>query len=127
MFEPKSAFSGFSVDSSVKAREFYSTTLGLEVTKHGYGTRIHLPGGAVVFFYPKGAAHKPTTYTTLNLVVDNIDEAVETLKARGIEFDAGEHTDEKGIQRGIASGMGPDQAWFKDPAGNIISVLKEAS
>jgi len=125
MFTIRSGFSGFSVDSSAKAREFYGETLGLDVTKHGYGTRIHLPGGATVFFYPKGAGHKPANYTVLNLVVDDIDEAADELKAKGIRFDTGTYTDEKGIQRGIKAGMGPDQAWFKDPAGNIISVLKE--
>lgn len=120
------AFSGFSVSSSTKAREFYSQILGLTITKHGYGTRIHLPGGSTVFFYPKGAAHKPANYTILNLVVDNIDVAVDELKAKGVVFDAGSYTDQKGIQRGIETSMGPDQAWFKDPSGNIVSVLKEA-
>ncbi|MEO8785408.1 MAG: VOC family protein, partial [Candidatus Saccharimonadales bacterium] len=81
MLAIQAAFSGFSVTSSAEAREFYSQTLGLEITKHGYGTHIHLPGGATVFFYPKGAGHTPATYTILNLVVDDIDEAVDQLKA----------------------------------------------
>lgn len=127
MFFIQSAFSGFSVDSSTKAREFYAETLGLEITKHGYGTRIHLPGGATVFFYPKGAAHRPANYTILNLVVDDIDVAVDELVAKGIKFTTDKYTDLKGIQRGIEKGMGPDQAWFEDPSGNIISVLKEAA
>lgn len=126
MFVIQSAFSGFSVDSSARAREFYGETLGLKITRHGYGTRIHLPGGATVFFYPKGAAHKPANYTILNLVVADIDAAADELKARGITFNAGEYTDTKGIQRGMETGMGPDQTWFKDPAGNIIAILKEA-
>lgn len=125
MLAIQAAFSGFSVTSSAEAREFYSQTLGLEITKHGYGTHIHLPGGATVFFYPKGAGHTPATYTILNLVVDDIDEAVDQLKAKGVHFDAGKFSDSKGIQRGIKTGKGPDQAWFKDPSGNIISVLKE--
>lgn len=125
MLNITSGFSGFSVDSSTRAREFYSETLGLDITKHGYGTKIHLPGGSTVFFYPKGAAHKPANYTILNLAVDDIDIAVDALKKKGVEFDPGKYSDAKGIQRGIATGQGPDQAWFKDPAGNIISVLKE--
>lgn len=127
MFKIESGFSGFSVDSSTKAREFYAEILGLEITKHGYGTHIHLPGGSVVFFYPKGAGHKPANYTVLNLVVDDIDMAVNELKQKGIVFDAGKYTGQDGIQRGREMGMGPDQAWFKDPAGNIISVLREVS
>ena len=118
-------FSGFSVRSSTATREFFSDVLGLKITKHGYGTFVHLPDGGNVFFYPKGAGHKPATYTMLNLIVDDIDSAVDELKQRGVEFEQYPHTDEKGIQRGIASGKGPDQAWFKDPSGNVISVLKE--
>ena len=125
MFQVKSAFSGFSVSSATEAREFYSDILGLEITKHGYGTRVHLPGDKYVFFYPKGAGHKPATYTVLNLVVEDIDVAVEELKKRGVEFDQGKYTDEKGIQRGLEKGLGHDQAWFKDPSGNIISLIRE--
>lgn len=126
MFQPTSAFSGFSVDDSAKAREFYSEVLGLEVINHGYGTNIQIPGGSSVFFYPKGTDHIPATYTILNFVVDDIDSAVDALTQQGIVFDHGQYSDEKGIQRGIAAGRGPDQAWFKDPAGNILSVLKLA-
>src|SRR5579875_2582790 len=118
----KAAFNGFSVDNAAEARKFYSEVLGLKVTAYGYGTDIELPGGGRLFFYPKGPAHKPASYTMLNLIVDDIDKAVDELKARGVEFEHYGHTDEKGIQRGIASGRGPDQAWFKDPAGNIISI-----
>lgn len=120
-----SAFSGFSVDSSTRARAFYSDILGLKVTTHGYGSRIHLPNEAYVFFYPKGKGHKPATYTVLNLVVEDIDAMVDTLLARGVTFDPGTYTDAKGIQRGREAGQGHDQAWFKDPAGNIISVIQE--
>ncbi|HET9173851.1 MAG TPA: VOC family protein [Candidatus Saccharimonadales bacterium] len=123
----KTAFNGFSVNNAAEARKFYSEILGFKVTAYGYGTDIELPGGARLFFYPKGAGHKPAAYTMLNLVVDDIDKAVDELKAKGIKFEQYAHTDEKGIQRGLASSKGPDQAWFKDPAGNIISVLVEAS
>lgn len=127
MFKPTSGFSGFSVNSATEARKFYGEVLGLEITSYGYGTRMRLPGGGDAFFYPKGAGHKPASYTMLNFAVDDIDEAVDALAKRGVVFEKynNTHQDEKGIQRGLASGKGPDQAWFKDPAGNIISVLKE--
>jgi len=125
MLKLTGGFSGFSVQSSADAREFYEKILGLEVVKHGYGTFIHLPDGTRIFFYPKGPAHQPATYTILNLTVDDIDEAVDELERRGVVFEHYAHTDSKGVQRGIASGKGPDQAWFQDPSGNIISILKE--
>jgi len=122
----KTAFNGFSVSDAAEARKFYRDVLGFKLTEYEYGTDIELPGGARLFFYPKGADHKPATYTMLNLTVDDIDKAVADLEAKGVEFEHYEYTDEKGIQRALASGNGPDQAWFKDPAGNIISVLVEA-
>ncbi len=129
MFRTKAAFSGFSVDDLAKAREFYAETLGLRVDKQGVGLGLHLPDGdGMVFVYPKGSHHEPATFTILNFRVDNIDEAVDELTKRGVQF---EHyggdlkTDEKGILRGRASGNGPDIAWFKDPAGNILSVLED--
>ncbi len=125
MFNVKSSFSGFSVRSSVDARRFYSQVLGFKITTHGYGTRVYLPDEKFVFFYPKGAGHKPASYTILNLIVEDIDQAVDELKKRGVEFDQGKYTDETGIQRGLKKGLGHDQAWFKDPSGNIISIIKE--
>jgi len=126
MFKPTSAFSGFSVDDLGMARAFYSEKLGLKVTDAGVGLHLHLPGRATsVFIYPKGAAHQPATYTVLNFQVKDIDAAIDELAARGIDFEVYENTDEKGILRGLASNMGPDIAWFKDPAGNILSVLQE--
>ena len=125
MFQPKTAFSGFSVNDLAKAKEFYAQTLGLKVVEEGVGLRLHLPGGGTVFAYPKND-HQPATFTLLNFVVDNIDEAVDELKSRGVNIDryAGMPQDEKGIMRGISQNMGPDIAWFKDPAGNILSVLQ---
>ena len=129
MFKAKMAFSGFSVDDLAKAREFYTEMLGLRVDKEGVGLELHLPGGdGTVFVYPKGSHHQPASFTILNFKVGNIDEAVDELTKRGVQF---EHyggdlkTDEKGILRGRASGNGPDIAWFKDPAGNILSVLED--
>jgi catechol 2,3-dioxygenase-like lactoylglutathione lyase family enzyme len=125
MIKTKGAFSGFSVDDLAKAKEFYADTLGLKVDPDGVGVRLHLPGGGTVFAYPK-KDHQPATFTILNLVVDNIDEAVDDLTNRGVRFERyedGPKTDAKGILRGKAENRGPDIAWFKDPAGNFLSVL----
>jgi catechol 2,3-dioxygenase-like lactoylglutathione lyase family enzyme len=129
MFKPQAAFSGFSVNDQAKAKEFYTGTLGLKVDDGPMGLTIHLPGGATVYAYPK-KDHVPATYTMLNFVVDDIDGAVDDLTRKGVKFehyDNGAKTDAKGIMRGIAAKRGPDIAWFKDPAGNFISVLKEPS
>lgn len=128
MFKPKSAFSGFSVNDLAKAKAFYAETLGLKVDDEGVGMRLHLPDGGTVFAYPK-EDHQPATYTILNFVVENIDEAVDELTNRGVQFEhyeEGPKTDEKGILRGRALQMGPDIAWFKDPAGNTLAVLQVA-
>jgi catechol 2,3-dioxygenase-like lactoylglutathione lyase family enzyme len=125
MFKAKSAFSGFSVDDLAKAKGFYTETLGLTVVDEGVGVRLHLPGGGTVFAYPKDG-HEPATFTILNFEIENIDEAVDELTNRGVQFehyDDGLKTDEKGILRGREQNMGPDIAWFKDPAGNILSVI----
>jgi len=128
MFKPKSAFSGFSVNDLAKAKAFYAETLGLKVDDEGVGMRLHLPDGGTVFAYPKDD-HQPATYTILNFVVENIDEAVDELTNRGVRFEhyeEGPKTDGKGILRGRALQMGPDIAWFKDPAGNTLAVLQVA-
>jgi len=125
MFSPKQAFSGFSVDDLVKAKEFYSVTLGLTVEHDGVGARLQLPGGGSVFFYPK-PDHKPATFTVLNFEVDNIDAAVDDLASRGVHLERYEGVpgvDEKGILRGRALNRGPDIAWFLDPARNVLSVV----
>jgi catechol 2,3-dioxygenase-like lactoylglutathione lyase family enzyme len=125
MFKTKGAFSGFSVNDLAKAKAFYAETLGLQVDADGVGVRLHLPGGGTVFAYPK-KDHQPATFTILNLVVDDIDEAVDELTNRGVQFERyedGPKTDAKGILRGKAQNRGPDIAWFKDPAGNFLSVL----
>ena len=125
MFKAKLAFSGFSVNDLAKAKEFYSETLGLKADNEGVGLRIHLPGGGTAFAYPKDD-HQPATFTMLDFVVDDIDEAVDELKSRGVNVEryAGMPQDEKGIMRGISQNMGPDIAWFKDPAGNMLAVLQ---
>jgi catechol 2,3-dioxygenase-like lactoylglutathione lyase family enzyme len=129
VFNPKAAFSGFSVDDLAKAKEFYTKIAGLKVQEEGVGLRLRLPAGGSVFVYPK-ENHQPASFTILNFVVDNIDGAVDELTKRGVRF---EHykdplkTDEKGILRGKKQNMGPDIAWFKDPAGNVLSVLEDES
>ena len=123
MISGKNAFSGFSVNDIETAKKFYGATLGVEVETVPAGLMLKIGSGILV--YPK-PTHEPASYTMLNFRVDNIDEAVSELKSKGIKF---EHydglTDEKGVARGIAHDRGPDIAWFKDPAGNIISVLQE--
>ncbi len=130
MFKPSAAFSGFSVSDLAKAKDFYTTTVGLEAVDEGegMGLNLHLPGGGTVFVYEK-ADHQPASFTILNFVVEDIDGAVAELTNRGVQFehyDNGAKTDEKGIARGRAQNMGPDIAWFKDPAGNILSVLQNS-
>jgi catechol 2,3-dioxygenase-like lactoylglutathione lyase family enzyme len=128
MFKPVAAFSGFSVDSQEKAKEFYTKILGLELQDEKMGLQLKLPGGGSLFLYEK-SDHKPASYTALNFVVANIDEAVDELTKAGVEFEHYDNMpakpDEKGIMRGLSAGQGPDIAWFKDPAGNIISVLQD--
>jgi len=125
MFRPSAAFSGFSVDDLTKAKEFYSSTLGLTVEPDGVGARLHLPGGGTVFIYPR-PDHRPASFTILNFEVENIDAAVEDLTSRGVRFERYEgiqYVDAKGIMRGSEHNMGPDIAWFLDPAGNVLSIL----
>jgi len=126
MFTPKAAFSGFSVNDMAKAKEFYTKTLGLKLEDEKMGMQLGLPGGGSVFVYEK-PGHEPATFTILNFVVDDIDAAVEELNGQGITFETYPdmpHQDEKHIARGRAANMGPDIAWFKDPAGNILAVLQ---
>ncbi|MEU7001552.1 VOC family protein [Nonomuraea sp. NPDC046570] len=120
MFEHVKAFSGFSVDDIPKARRFYGETLGLKVTEEYGMLTLHLAGDRPTLVYPKND-HTPATFTILNFPVDDIDAAVDELASRGVAFESYPVTDD----RGIARGQGPAIAWFKDPAGNILSVLQE--
>jgi catechol 2,3-dioxygenase-like lactoylglutathione lyase family enzyme len=121
MFENTKAFSGFAVDDVAKARAFYGETLGLKTSEENGLLTLHIAGDRDVLVYPKGD-HVPATYTILNFPVDDIDAAVDELAQRGVRFEIYDSVgqDEKGIRRG---GEGPPIAWFKDPAGNILSVL----
>ena len=119
------AASSFSVSDVEKAREFYGQKLGLDVADEEEGLKMQI-GGLSTFIYPKDD-HAPATFTIINFMVDDIDKAVDELTKRGVQFDSYEgemKTDEKGIFRGAESGQGPNIAWFKDPAGNILSVLE---
>jgi len=127
MFKDTKAFSSFSVDDLKKAKEFYGNTLGLEISETKEGLGLQIAGGGQVFLYPK-PNHTAASFTVLNFPVNDIDKAVEDLRARGVQFESYEgdiKTDEKGIFRGASQGQGPNIAWFKDPAGNILSVLEE--
>jgi catechol 2,3-dioxygenase-like lactoylglutathione lyase family enzyme len=130
MFKPVNTFSGFSIDDTAKAKDFYVNTLGLELEDEKMGLGFTLPGGARLFLYEK-PDHQPATFTVLNFVVENIDEAVEELKGRGVTFERydlgnGADQDDNGILRGLAANMGPDIAWFKDPAGNVLAILQDS-
>ena len=125
MFGSVKAFSGFSTNDLEAAKKFYGETLGIKVTDEGGLLTLHLDDGArPTLVYPK-EDHVPATYTILNFPVTDIDEAVDALAAKGVEFEKypGSPQDEKGVMRGKAINMGPDIAWFKDPAGNVLSVL----
>jgi len=126
MFKDTPAFSGFSVNDQAAAKHFYGDLLGLEIDDGEMGLQLHLAGGTTIFVYPK-ENHVPATYTMLNFSVNDIDTAVDRLTAKGVKLERypDMHQDEKGIARGIAANMGPDIAWFKDPAGNILAVLQE--
>jgi len=122
MFANTEAFSGFAVDDIDKAREFYGETLGLKTSvQYGLMT-LHLAGGRDTLVYPK-PGHTPATYTILNFPVDDIEKAVDELAARGVQFERYDNAGQD--DKGIARGEGPYIAWFKDPAGNILSVLQE--
>ena len=125
MLANSKAYSGFAVDDVQKAREFYGETLGLKTSildeENGLMT-LHLAGDRDTLVYLK-PDHTPATYTILNFPVDDIDEAVDELTARGVRFERYEGFEQD--EKGIARGMGPPIAWFKDPAGNILSVLED--
>lgn len=127
MLKDSPAFSGFSVDDLAKAKDFYGNVLGLEVQeKGGMGLTLRLTTGTEVFIYPK-PNHQPATFTILNFPVEDIDATVTELTAHGVQFEHYDEgmlkTDDKGIARSSSVEEGPSIAWFKDPAGNILSVL----
>jgi predicted enzyme related to lactoylglutathione lyase len=122
VFKNTKAFSSFSVNDLEKAREFYGQTLGLDVSESEEGLSLHLKGDNEIFIYPK-PDHTPATFTILNFAVDDVDQTVDDLTQLGVHFqiyNEGElKTDDKGVFRGK-----PKIAWFKDPAGNFLSILE---
>lgn len=123
MFKDAKSFSSFSVNDLKKAKEFYGGTLGIEVAETPEGLELHLAGGNRVFLYPK-PNHKSASFTVLNFPVKNIEEAVGELVDLGVRLEQYDLPDMKTDKMGIARGPGPKIAWFKDPAGNILSVLE---
>ena len=118
------AFASFSVTDLKEAKKFYTDKLGLEVDETPEGLEMTLEGGTTVFIYPK-SNHTPATFTVLNFAVEDIDQAVAELKKAGVSL---EHYDLPGLKTdddGIMRGNGPIIAWFKDPAGNILSVVED--
>lgn len=122
------AFSGFSVDSIEKAKTFYGDVLGCSFEDQMMGgMRLNLPGSDNKVWVYEKQNHTPAAFTILNFIVDDIDTAVDALVAKGVAFEHYEdmYQDDKGIARGKEHNRGPNIAWFKDPAGNILSVLED--
>jgi catechol 2,3-dioxygenase-like lactoylglutathione lyase family enzyme len=124
MFKDTKAFSGFSVDDLQKAKKFYGQTLGLEVSQEHGLLSLSIAGGGNILIYSK-PNHTPATFTILNFPVEDIEQAVEELTRRGVRFERYDQKELKTDEKGIYRGEGPLIAWFKDPAGNILSVLEE--
>jgi catechol 2,3-dioxygenase-like lactoylglutathione lyase family enzyme len=126
MLAQSKAFSGFAVDDLEQARKFYADTLGLDVKAIDDPglLNIRFAGGRDILVYPKGD-FEPATYTILNFPVDDVEAAVDDLGSRGVAFERYEGMEQD--EKGIARGPGPEIAWFKDPAGNILAVLESES
>ncbi len=125
MFSQTKAFSGFSVNDIQKAKEFYGQVLELEVAEEAMGIlTLHIAGGNKIIIYPK-PNHTPATFTILNFPVTDVEKTVDELTSRGVKFEQYDFGQMKTDSKGIVRGYGPTIAWFKDPAGNILSVLEE--
>ncbi len=123
MFENTKAFSGFSVDDVSKAKQFYGDTLGLNVSEDNGMLTLHIAGARNTLLYPK-PDHTPASFTVLNFPVDNVETVVDELSARGVRFERYEGTEIETDEKGVFRGGGPLIAWFKDPAGNVLSVIQ---
>jgi len=123
MLRDSRAFSGFSSNDVAKAKAFYAEKLGLEVTEDHSILTLNLAGGGKVIVYPK-PNHEPATFTVLNFPVKDIEGTIDSLAKAGIQFERYEGMDQD--PRGISRGEGPRIAWFKDPAGNILSVIQNS-
>ena len=125
MFENTKAFSGFSVNDIPRAKEFYGETLGLRVSEENGMLTLQIAGDRPVLVYPKDD-HKPASFTILNFPVDDIEATVDALFDRGVQFERYNGTDLETDERWIFRGGGPLIAWFKDPAGNVLSVIQDS-
>jgi predicted enzyme related to lactoylglutathione lyase len=124
MFSDRSAFSGFSTDDIAAAKAFYGGTLGIDVSEENGMLTLSFDGGQRVLVYPKDD-HEPASFTVLNIEVDDVDAAVDRLESAGIALE--HYGPEVGQdERGIMRQYGPPIAWFKDPAGNILSVIQRS-
>ena len=125
MFEHSEPFSGFSVDDIPSAKAFYAQTMEMTVGEDNGMLQLLIRPDVAVLVYPT-TNHRPASYTVLNFPVADIDAAVDELVRRGVTIERyeGMPQDDKGIMRGLAANQGPDIAWFKDPAGNVLSVLQ---
>jgi catechol 2,3-dioxygenase-like lactoylglutathione lyase family enzyme len=121
-FKNTKAFSSFSVRDLEETKKFYGQTLGLEIAETDEGLILQIKGGNDVFIYPK-PDHTPATFTVLNFVVDEVDKAVDELTQMGVRFQLYDKGELKTDDRGVFQGK-PKIAWFKDPAGNFLSILE---
>ena len=125
MLKNSKAFSSFSVDDLEKAKDFYQNTLGLDVREGLMGIlELRTLDSSPILIYPK-QNHIPASFTVLSFPVESVEDAVGILSNKGVQF---EHYDEENLktdEKGISRSEGPVIAWFKDPAGNILSILKE--
>jgi catechol 2,3-dioxygenase-like lactoylglutathione lyase family enzyme len=125
MFHDTPAYSGFSTNDIARTKDFYANALGLDVTEENGMLTLSLGGGGKVLIYPKDN-HEPATFTVLNFPVPDIDHAADQLIAAGVQFERYEGTphDARGIVRPPDPSYGPPIAWFKDPGGNVLSILE---
>jgi catechol 2,3-dioxygenase-like lactoylglutathione lyase family enzyme len=124
LLENTKAFSGFSVDDVPRAKQFYGDTLGLKVTEENGMLTLHIAGDRPTLVYPKGDAHEPASFTILNFPVADIEATVDGLAERGVSFERYSGSEMETDEKGIFRGGGPLIAWFKDPAGNVLSVIE---
>jgi predicted enzyme related to lactoylglutathione lyase len=123
IFKNAKAFSSFSVDDLEKAKEFYGKRLGIEISESKEGLSLYPKSSNEIFIYPK-TDHTPATFTVLNFPVNDVEQAVDNLTKLGVRFEIYNKGELKTDEKGIFRGEGPKIAWFKDPAGNFLSVLE---
>ena len=123
VFKNTKPFSSFSVDDLEKAKEFYGKTLGIDISESKEGLSLYPKSSNEIFIYPK-TDHTPATFTVLNFPVNDVEQAVDDLTKQGVRFEIYNKGELKTDEKGIFRGEGPKIAWFKDPAGNFLSVLE---